>query len=177
MQQSRVNTNLILAVAVVGGAVLLVQTVKGGIKSIFVPKSADNPVTGSTAASNQAAQSYSGNPAWNQDYWRQFGNPPGVPVGKLKYWSEIIPIAQGVNSQFSWYIPILDVSSVDFPKLMSLISKINNKAQFSQLVWYYNNNYGRDLYSDVYKYLLGNMVGGSNPYLSQFINYVDKLPS
>lgn len=169
----KANKDMLIIGGVVVGGVVLFELLKGGIKNLT---SNLNPLQQSDAGKALTASTQS-NDAWNPNMWMKYGNPPGNPVGKLLYWKDILPVVQKLKSNFSWYIPFLDISSADAAEVLGAIQTAKNKAQFSQIVYQYLRSYGRSLAEDINKYLLGNMIIGNSPALQRVVDYVNSLPN
>lgn len=160
-----VNINLLLVVAGAAGVGYLIYRSTKNVKGLLT-----NPFQ------DQAIESQKSNPAWDPNYWQSYGNPPGVG-NKLLYWSQIIPIAQALNNDLgSFYIPWL-FSTANPEKVVSDVQQIKNKAQFSQLVWYFSHNLNQDLFTKLYKQLLGGASGTPAATLSRVLDYVNSLPT
>lgn len=170
--KQQVNKNFLIVGGIVVAGIVLIKTL--GNKLVSTAQTL-NPLN--NPSSDSLSKSVSSNVAWNPSYWQQFGNPPGSPPGKLLYWNQILPAVQILKSNFSWYIPVLDISSANPSEVMAAVQTAKNKAQFSQIVYQYARSYGRSLQEDINKYLLGNMVIGSSPVLQRVVDYVNNLPA
>lgn len=169
--KQQVNKNFLIVGGIVVAGIVLIKTL--GNKLVSTAQTL-NPLN--NPSSDSLSKSVSLNVAWNPSYWQQFGNPPGNPPGKLLYWAQVIPAVETLKRNFSWYIPVLDISSANASEVMAAIQTAKNKAQFSQIVYQYQRAYGRSLQEDINKYLLGNMVIGNSPVLQRVVDYVDNLP-
>lgn len=159
-----VNTNLLIGAAIVGGVYLIYKSVTGDISSIF--SGVKSIIPGQSQAAQDNQKSYGSNPAWNPDYWKQYGNPPGG--GKLLYWNQIIPVMQAfVDNLGFWVCHLLPV---DEAQVMGALRIIKNKAQFSQLVDLYLQNYKKDLFQEL------NSCWSAKT-LNTVVQYVNSLPS
>lgn len=165
--ENRLNPNtLVVAGIVIGGGVLALKLV-GNVKDIF----------SGSSSSDQAVKSIQSNSAWDPNYWQQFGNPPGNPPGKLLYWSQVVPVVEALYEDLgNFYIPWI-FSTASPSKVVADVQNAKNKAQFSQFVWYFNKHYGEDLFSKMYRQLLGGASGTPNATLTAIVNYVNKLPN
>lgn len=164
-ERQHINVNLVLVLAGTAGVAYLIYKSTQNVKGLL-----SNPLQ------DQAIESTKSNPAWDPNYWQQFGNPPGTG-NKLLYWSQIIPIAQALyNDLGNFYIPWL-FSTANPSAVVADVQQIKNKPQFSQLVWYFSKNFNEDLFTKMYKQLLGGASGTPAATLSRVLDYVNSLPS
>lgn len=164
-EKVHINPNLVIGAAGVGLAAFLIYKATSNVKGLLTP---------APSAGDVALQSQKSLKAWDPNYWQSFGNPPAG--GKLLYWSQVITIADALNSDLgSFYIPWL-FSTAKPEKVVSDVQQLKNQAQFSQLVWYFNKTYG-DLFTKMYKQLLGGASGTPAATLQRIIDYVSKLPA
>lgn len=97
--------------------------------------------------------------------------------GRLLTETELKDISAIISDSFygsgvsKWLFPNLSDAGTNEEKFFAGLKRVHSKVQFSQLIDFYNNEYKRDLHSDVISEL------DEDTELLRYFNYLESLPT